>query len=126
VLAPGGLCASGDPLVNKYDALHAAAISKCQSIDAEVCQNGLCFQPGWVSFVLCTVAVLSEAGYHISRHRTVRPGQALPGALFVKLGILEIQLQKLVSAGHRQLDVAIALLLIASGISLPWRTAATA
>jgi len=45
VLALGGLSASGDPLVNKYDALRAAAVSTCQSVDAQEYQSGLYFNP---------------------------------------------------------------------------------
>jgi hypothetical protein len=35
VLALCSLSVSGDPLVNRYDALRAAAISTCQSVDAD-------------------------------------------------------------------------------------------
>jgi len=45
VLALGGLSASGGPLVNRYDALRAAAVSKCQAVDAGEYQTGLFFNP---------------------------------------------------------------------------------
>ena len=45
VLALGGLSASGGPLVNRYDALRTAAISTCQSVDADEYQSGLFFNP---------------------------------------------------------------------------------
>ena len=45
VLALSCMSASGSPLVNKYDALRAAAISKCQSVDADEYQSGLFFNP---------------------------------------------------------------------------------
>lgn len=45
VLALGGISASGGPLVNNYDALHAAAVSTCQSVAAEAYQSGLYFNP---------------------------------------------------------------------------------
>jgi len=45
VLALCGLSASGGPLVNSYDALRAAAVSTCQSIDADEYQSGLLFNP---------------------------------------------------------------------------------
>jgi hypothetical protein len=45
VLALSGLSASGGPLVNNYDALRAAAVSKCQAVDAGEYQTGLFFNP---------------------------------------------------------------------------------
>ena len=45
VLALSGMSASGSPLVNKYDVLRAAAISKCQLVDADEYQSGLFFNP---------------------------------------------------------------------------------
>ena len=45
VLALGGLPVSGNPMVNNYDALHAAAVRKCQSVDAGEYQTGLFFNP---------------------------------------------------------------------------------
>ena len=44
-LALGGLSASGGPPVNKYDSLRAAALGKCQSVDADEYQSGLLFNP---------------------------------------------------------------------------------
>ena len=44
-LALGGLSAFGGPLVNTYETLRAAAISKCQSVDADEYQSGLFFNP---------------------------------------------------------------------------------
>lgn len=45
VLVQSDVSASGDPLVNNYDALRAAAISTCQSVDAEEYQSGHFFNP---------------------------------------------------------------------------------
>ena len=45
VLALGGMPAAGNPSVNDYDALRAAAVRKCQSIDAGGYQTGLFFNP---------------------------------------------------------------------------------
>jgi len=45
VLALCGLSASGGPLVNRYDAQRAAALSTCQAVDAGEYQTGLFFNP---------------------------------------------------------------------------------
>jgi len=45
MLALGGLSVSGNPSVNNYDALRAAAVGKCQSVDAGEYQSGLFFNP---------------------------------------------------------------------------------
>jgi hypothetical protein len=45
VLALNGLSASGNPLLNDYDALRAAAISHCQAVDADEYQSGLLCNP---------------------------------------------------------------------------------
>jgi len=45
MLALGGVSASGNPSVNNYDALRAAAIGSCQSVDADAYQSGLYFNP---------------------------------------------------------------------------------
>jgi len=45
VLVLSGLSASGGPLVNKYGAQRAAAVSTCQAVDAEEYQTGLLFNP---------------------------------------------------------------------------------
>lgn len=45
MLTLSGMCASGGQLINTYDALRAAAVSKCQSVDADEYQSGLFFNP---------------------------------------------------------------------------------
>jgi hypothetical protein len=45
MLALCGLSASGNPLINNYDALRTAAVDKCQSVDANEYQSGLIFNP---------------------------------------------------------------------------------
>ena len=45
VLALSGMPVSGNPLVNNYDALRAAAVSTCQAVDAGEYQTGLFFNP---------------------------------------------------------------------------------
>jgi hypothetical protein len=45
VLALVGMYASGNPLVNNYDELRAAAVGKCRTVDAGKYQTGFFFNP---------------------------------------------------------------------------------